>query len=214
MGDQPINRRAFFRTGLRHLLDRAITASNPVGRLAERLAEMPVDGQVKKKQPAPIRRREPLHLPLRPPGALPEKQFLDTCSRCGDCVDVCPAQCILIDQTSGGAPHIEIDTMPCVVCDGLYCMSSCPTGALVPTPLNEIRMGTAVWHEETCLRGESQSCTICVDHCPLGSAAIELNNGRIEVKPLGCIGCGVCQHDCPTSPKSIVIIPVAARQRR
>jgi len=214
MADQPINRRAFFRTGLRHLLERAITASNPVSRLAEHLAEMPVKGKVKKKPPSPNRRREPLHLPVRPPGALPEKQFLDTCSRCGHCVTACPAQCILIDDTAGGAPHIEIDSMPCVVCDGLYCMSSCPTGALVPTPLNEIRMGTAVWHEETCLRDQDESCTICVDQCPLGSAAIELKGGRIEIKPLGCIGCGVCQHECPTAPKSIVIIPVAARQRR
>ena len=35
---------------------------------------------------------------LRPPGALDESAFAQTCSRCGDCVRVCPAQCIVIDE--------------------------------------------------------------------------------------------------------------------
>jgi NAD-dependent dihydropyrimidine dehydrogenase PreA subunit len=91
-------------------------------------------------------------------------------------------------------------------------MYHCPTGALQPIPLGQIRMGTAVWYPDTCVRSQGQDCTICVDRCPVGSVAIELVNDRIEVKPLGCIGCGVCQHDCPTDPKSIVVIPVAAKQ--
>ena len=34
---------------------------------------------------------------LRPPGALPQPAFGDTCSRCGDCVKACPAQAIKLD---------------------------------------------------------------------------------------------------------------------
>jgi ferredoxin-type protein NapG len=52
-----------------------------------------------------------------------------------------------------------------------------------------------------------EDCTICIDHCPIGSAAIRLNGNAVEVVENGCIGCGVCQHDCPTSPKSIVVNP-------
>jgi ferredoxin-type protein NapG len=98
-------------------------------------------------------------------------------------------------------------------------MNRCPSGALIPVPLLDIDMGTAVWREQSCLRttrdqnGSTQDCTICVDHCPLGSAAIELQRNRVVVKPLSCIGCGVCQQDCPTSPKSITVIPKSARER-
>ena len=42
-------------------------------------------------------------------------------------------------------------------------------------------------------------------------AALELLDGRINVKEDGCTGCGVCQHDCPTMPRSITVIPKSAR---
>jgi NAD-dependent dihydropyrimidine dehydrogenase PreA subunit len=87
-------------------------------------------------------------------------------------------------------------------------MEVCPSGALVKTPRLEIDMGTASWHEGLCLRSHAQDCTICVDQCPLGSAAIVIDaQGKVDVVEEGCIGCGVCEHACPTSPKSIEIIP-------
>jgi NAD-dependent dihydropyrimidine dehydrogenase PreA subunit len=43
--------------------------------------------------------------------------------------------------------------------------------------------------------------------------AIALKGGLIAVQPLGCIGCGMCQQHCPTSPKSIVVIPKAAKEQ-
>ena len=150
---------------------------------------------------------------LRPPGALPEQQFRQTCSQCGDCVQVCPARCIRIepDGRGGGFPFIDVDTMPCVLCDGLLCMHKCPTGALSPVPLEQIDMGTAVWHEETCARTRHEECTYCVDQCPVGEEAIRVVESRIEVRQDGCVGCGVCEHYCPTVPKSIRVKPRAAR---
>lgn len=154
---------------------------------------------------------------LRPPGALaPDARFTDACSRCGECVKVCPAQCIRIDESKkkgNGAPYIDVDTMPCVVCDGLLCMSVCPTGALAVTALVDIDMGTAVWDEQICVRSKGEPCTICIDRCPLGSSAIELSGNAIVVHPHGCIGCGICEYYCPTTPKSVVVIPRMARQR-
>jgi NAD-dependent dihydropyrimidine dehydrogenase PreA subunit len=41
--------------------------------------------------------------------------------------------------------------------------------------------------------------------------ALELIEGKVTVHEDGCIGCGVCEHHCPTLPKSIVVIPKAAR---
>ncbi|MGC4032477.1 MAG: 4Fe-4S dicluster domain-containing protein [Tepidisphaeraceae bacterium] len=93
-------------------------------------------------------------------------------------------------------------------------MSSCPTGALVPTPLVQIKMGTAVWRQHQCTRTTLEDdCRRCVDVCPMGAAAIDLVEDYIEIKPLGCIGCGLCQQDCPTSPRAIAVIPKSARER-
>ena len=113
----------------------------------------------------------------------------------------------------GGVPYIVADEMACVVCDSLACMNVCPSGALQLVPRNDIDMGVAIWHSDTCLRTTAhgpesgQNCTICIDTCPIGSFAIELKDGRINVKEAGCVGCGVCQHECPTDPKSIVVMP-------
>lgn len=200
--DRPINRRRFFRQGLGELLRPILDAVEPIQNIARQFGDL-------EEGPPPSRPHW-----LRPPGALVEDQFLKTCDHSGECVRVCPAQCIKIDPTKrkgDGVPFIEVDTMPCVVCDGLLCMHACPSGALVPTPLGEIDMGTAVWLEHLCSRTTGSDCTICIDRCPLGSTAIELLEGKVHVKEEGCIGCGVCQHDCPTDPKSIVVIPRSAR---
>jgi ferredoxin-type protein NapG len=197
---QPVNRRGFFRESLRELLRPIAAAVEPIELAARQLSEL--------DRPAPPKPKT-FNL-LRPPGALDEEDFTQTCTRSGECIHVCPAKCIQLDPTNkrgGGAAFIDADHMPCVVCDGLYCMQACPSGALVPTPLVEIDMGTAVWNEQTCVRSFGQECMICVEKCPLGTAAIELRAGKINVIESGCIGCGVCQHECPTSPKSIVVTP-------
>ena len=129
---------------------------------------------------------------------------------------VCPANAIKLD-TSGvyghGSPYIVASESPCVACEGLHCMQNCPSGALVFTPLAEIDMGTATWHEHLCVRSRGEDCRLCVDQCPLGSAAITLDGYRVNVIESGCIGCGVCEHYCPTTPdKAIVVIPKASRE--
>jgi ferredoxin-type protein NapG len=213
MSNDPVNRRRFFREGLRELLKPLANAIDPVHEAVKQFEAMSAPFG----SPAPAQpKKVSLDLWLRPPGALREMDFRETCSRSGECVSVCPASCIKIDSTGekgNGAPYIDLDHMPCVVCDGLYCMHACPSGALQPTALGDIDMGTAVWHEHLCVRTKGESCTICVDQCPVGATAIEIRGNQIEVHPLGCIGCGVCQYYCPTNPKSITVIPKAAKER-
>ncbi len=149
---------------------------------------------------------------LRPPGALPEAEFLETCHRCGNCVKNCPANAILPLQSTqsdiANTPYIDPDEQPCVICDSLACMYVCPSGALQTVYAEDIRMGLAVFSAETCLRTKEVDCTYCVDTCPIGDDAIRLTpDGFIEVLDPGCTGCGVCQYACPTSPKSIVVEP-------
>jgi ferredoxin-type protein NapG len=215
--DRQVNRRHFFRHGLSELLRPLAQAAGPLEEVIRQISSMDDESAAAKAvapkssgaKPAPTI-RPTMDVWLRPPGALPERQFRETCSRCGECERVCPAQCIKIDPagTKGaGAPYIEVDSMPCVMCDGLLCMHNCPSGALVPTPIGEIDMGTAAWHEPTCARSSGENCTICVDQCPIGEVAIQLRDGKIHVIEDGCTGCGVCQHACPTNPKSITVTP-------
>lgn len=150
---------------------------------------------------------------LRPPGAIEEQAFLDTCYRCGNCVEVCTAKAIRPmareDVERAGTPYIDPDLAPCVLCDDLACMKACPSGALrVVCDARQIAMGLARVASYTCLRWQGQSCTTCLDKCPLGADAIVLTEGGdISVKAPGCVGCGVCQFHCPALPKAITVWP-------
>jgi ferredoxin-type protein NapG len=215
--DKPIDRRRFFRRGLAELFKPLGQAIAPLEKAANQIGSL--EEQIARQQAAKEKLTKPQIAPpawLRPPGALDEDAFTSTCSRSGECVQVCPAKCITIDYAGAqgkGAPYIDVNRMPCVVCDGLYCMHACPSGALVPTPLADIDMGTAEWREELCVRSRGEDCTLCIDRCPIGSVAIELVDGKVAVHAAGCTGCGVCEHHCPTTPRSIVVIPKASRDR-
>jgi ferredoxin-type protein NapG len=72
---------------------------------------------------------------LRPPGALDEKDFLSSCIKCGQCVQVCPVDAIkLADLADGfgvGAPYIDARAQACdFSCDAVQCILACPTGSL------------------------------------------------------------------------------------
>ncbi len=170
-----------------------------------------------------IEKRLPIALPivrerLRPPGALEERAFLDTCFRCGACADSCPAKCITLtqsdDEEQRGTPTIDADLAACVICDELACMKACPSGALVLVDRFAIRMGLARVNHEVCVRSRGEDCRLCVERCPISATAIAIGeDGRVRVVDpaknggVGCVGCGVCQYYCPTRPKAIVVRP-------
>jgi ferredoxin-type protein NapG len=71
---------------------------------------------------------------LRPPGALPEGEFLRTCYRCGSCGDACPVHAIKpvegLDEDLSGTPCLDADLQACDTCSALPCVHACPSGAL------------------------------------------------------------------------------------
>ncbi len=150
---------------------------------------------------------------LRPPGAVHEDIFGETCQRCGECVRVCPAHAIFplaeLFGDAKGTPAIDPSAAACVVCDGLQCTHVCPSGALLPLfDPSLIRMGIARVYAGLCVRTQGEDCTLCVDRCPIGKSAIHFPDaGPPEVLESGCVGCGVCEFYCPTSPKAISIEP-------
>lgn len=194
----PHDRRGFFRLGLSRLLK-------------------PVAGYIEKKLPISL----PIHdRILRPPGAIEEPRFLETCFRCGACVASCPAHAIAALQSPEerlhGTPHVDPAVQACVICDELACMKACPSGALTLVSQFEIRMGLAQVDHDLCVRSTGEDCRICIERCPLGDAAIRIGaDGRVNViDPVetgrGCTGCGVCEQYCPTRPeRAIHVSPIS-----
>ena len=160
--------------------------------------------------------------PLRPPGSVPEREFLTMCIRCGQCFKVCPnnvLQLLCFEQGLEGlwTPYVNADWAGCEPsCNA--CGQVCPTGAIRPLPLEEkkaARMGLAVVNPQTCLPLVGRAaCQRCVDEChAAGYSAIEFTQVGVEVDDAGkpiegtgflapvvlserCVGCGLCQTGC------------------
>lgn len=161
-------------------------------------------------------------LPVRPPGSVPEQEFLQQCIRCGECFKACPNNVL---QSQGFAQGLEGLWTPIVNADWAGCESSCnacgqvcPTGAIRPLSLEEkkqTRMGLAIVNELTCLPfANREACQLCVDECnAAGYGAIEFTAVHTGVDALGnpvdgtghiapvvladkCVGCGLCQTRC------------------
>jgi len=192
INNAPQDRRAMFRLGFRRLME-------PIAQYIEDRFDvsLPVDREV-----------------LRPPGAIEEGAFRETCYRCGNCVDVCPAKAIRSapadDIERAGMPYVDPDLAACVVCDEFACSKACPSGALKPVDRAfDIRMGLAHVDSGLCLRQQGEDCRLCVAKCPLGHEAIRIGKGgQVEVTAAACVGCGVCQFYCPSLPKAIRIEPL------
>ena len=159
--------------------------------------------------------------PVRPPGSVPEAEFLQMCIRCGECFQSCPSDVL---QPLGFQQGLEGLWTPHVVADWAGCASSCnacgqvvPTGAIRALPLAEkrhARMGLAIVNESTCLPFHGEACQLCVDECTAaGYNALEFIAVGTEVDELGqpiegtgqlapllipdkCVGCGLCQTRC------------------
>src|SRR5579884_430359 len=113
--EKPLNRRSFFRDGMWEFLR---PLSKPIERKIAPLERALESFGVLESQSSftpPPQTSPKVSLPvLRPPGALPEEQFLETCSKCGHCVSVCPAAAIQIDEfgvRGKGAPFIDAEMM-------------------------------------------------------------------------------------------------------
>jgi ferredoxin-type protein NapG len=218
--EERFHRRGFFAHGFRQLLkpladlveDRVEKLNLPELMGPEEPTSSTSPGRYGPSTPYPAGGviESPSRVLLRPPGALPEGEFLDRCTSCGKCVEVCPVHAIKlvasVEPKKDRKPAIDPSAQACVVCDDLSCMKACPTGALQLVPRAEIRMGLAVLHPTICVRTHGEDCQICVDKCPIGPSAIEIPGpgAPVSVKS-ACTGCGVCEMYCPTDPKAIVI---------
>ena len=163
---------------------------------------------------------------IRPPGAMPEKEFLSSCSRCGICVRDCPYDILKLaepgEDVALGTPYFNARTGPCEMCEDIPCIPNCPTGALdhALTDINESRMGLAVLiDQEECIAFHGLRCEVCFNVCPIRGDAISLeyrHNARSGKHALfipivhsdHCTGCGLCERACIMEKAAIKIMPV------
>ncbi len=171
---------------------------------------------------------------IRPPGALPEDEFLARCTRCGECMRVCIAnglQPSLFEAGLAGlwspvlVPRIGYCEYNCTLCGQV-----CPTGAvkrLVPAEKKKIKIGLAEIDRSHCLpwKGDSD-CIVCEEHCPTGDKAIKLREEKVvtmfgETKSFKrpyvdeklCVGCGICETKCPLTDRAAIAVTSRGESR-
>ncbi|MBI4778632.1 4Fe-4S binding protein [Candidatus Desantisbacteria bacterium] len=142
---------------------------------------------------------------IRPPGALPEDRFRYFCIKCGACIKVCPSHGLVPDFFGSGliglgSPRL----MPRIgACEDYcnLCGQVCPSGAIQKLGEDEKRkkkIGTAVIDTDRCLAyaRNRKLCLICDEQC-LNNAIDMDEKKRPVVDKKKCIGCGVCENNCP-----------------
>jgi MauM/NapG family ferredoxin protein len=157
---------------------------------------------------------------IRPPGALPEPEFLSRCVRCGECMRACLTNTIQPDWHRAGlegiwAPHLNLRHAACEQTCNL-CGHVCPTEAIRPLDNVEkqhAKIGTAVVIRDRCLPwSQDRRCLICDEQCPYNAIVFkhdaEHKMGLPIVNADKCNGCGQCEDKCPVMGEAaIVVVP-------
>ncbi|MCL2220450.1 MAG: 4Fe-4S dicluster domain-containing protein [Chitinispirillia bacterium] len=162
---------------------------------------------------APVRSR-----PIVPPGADSAKNFRARCTGCQLCVTACPNHVL---RPSGKAssfmqPHLSFERGYCRP-ECVKCSLVCPTGAILPITAAEKsskQVGIAIWKPELCVvNRDSVICDLCSRKCPTGAitmiaqSADDTSSPRIPmIDTARCIGCGACEHLCPSRPYSAIYV--------
>ncbi len=171
----------------------------------------------------PISARQPAIM-LRPPGA-DLAGFGALCVRCGACVRVCPTQGLQPSLFEGG---VQNALTPRLVARLGYCSFGCnacgqvcPTGAIPALGLEEKQqtaIGLASVNQNRCLPwAYNIPCIVCEEACPVADKAIQLEEAqavnsagelillqRPRVVQELCIGCGVCEFQCPMGGEAAI----------
>jgi polyferredoxin len=171
---------------------------------------------------------------IRPPGALPEKDFLGRCIRCGECMQVCIGNALHPAFLEAGfegmfSPVLQARIGYCEF-NCTLCGQVCPTGAIRELELpakHTLKIGHAWFDRDRCLpHAKGIPCIVCEEHCPTPEKAIQFREAEV-INDAGekvrvrqpyvvdrlCIGCGICEHKCPLPGRAAVYITADGEAR-
>jgi ferredoxin len=156
--------------------------------------------------------------PIVPPGAGSAKNFRARCTGCQLCVTACPNHIL---RPSGRVsefmqPHLSFERGYCRP-ECVKCSQVCPTGAIRRITVEEkssTQIGIAVWRPELCvINRDKVACDLCSRKCPTGAITMispiaeDTSSPKIPmIDTARCIGCGACEHLCPSRPYSAVYV--------
>ncbi|MDB1125564.1 ferredoxin-type protein NapF [Vibrio algarum] len=134
--------------------------------------------------------------PQRMPWLIEEQAFIDGCSRCNKCVDVCETNIII--HGDGGFPELDFDKGECSFCE--KCADVCPEPLFLPRADKPWKQVVKI--TEKCLSFQGVECRVCGENCEYSAIKFRLQVGG-SAKPIlnesDCTGCGGCIKPCPSN---------------
>lgn len=140
--------------------------------------------------------------PIRPPWALDESLFIESCIRCSDCISACPQGIIFVGDA--GFPEVSFKQAECTFCTS--CTKICKTGALDPSVSNQQAWDLDVSIQSNCLSLNAVVCRACGDNCETQAIRFKLKVGGIsepQISQDDCTDCGACVAVCPVDAVKI-----------
>ena len=158
---------------------------------------------------------------IRPPGALPEEQFVSACTGCGECLKVCPNNALQSTFLEAGLAGLYTPRLVPRIgyCEELcnFCGRVCPTEAIRPITIEEkhqIQMGIAHIDKSRCIAWDTgKICLVCNEQCSY-QAVVGDDKKRPSVKEEKCTGCGICENKCPVEGEAAIVVHSSGVQKR
>jgi ferredoxin len=155
-------------------------------------------------------------LPISPPGSGGTGRFTSRCTACHLCVSACPTQVLSpawLDYGPGGIfqPRMDYAASTCNY-DCAVCGQVCPSGAILPLSVEAkklVQIGKARFVKDDCIViTKKTECGACSEHCPTKAVHMVKSEGLFlpEVNEDLCIGCGSCEHPCPSTPNKAIYV--------
>ncbi len=131
---------------------------------------------------------------MRPPWSRAEEDFVEHCTRCGDCLRACPEK--ILKSGRGGFPQIDFSKGECTFCQ--ECHKACVVPAFSSTQQRPWFYHIVI--NERCLSKNGIVCVTCAEQCEAEAIHFVHQVGGVpqpQVSASACSGCGACYRPCP-----------------